>query len=175
MMQVGIALNAPTIDFISHPQRWTKGVAMSFLFAAQLGRLGTVGRIAARQFLIIRCLWNDFLFQNEIAEGGFASVLPQVRNKTRQFAQAQRGTVTNFDLFDAWPFLLARRRAAVCFSGWTDCCGLFLGSTTLRMPCGERHGLWTKAKHQPIKDQFVNGRQPNCVGFLTPRFVLSEC
>src|SRR6516164_4969991 len=89
---------------------------MSFLFAAQLGRLGTVGRIAARQFLIIRCLWNDFLFQNEIAEGGFASVLPQVRNKTRQFAQAQRGTVTNFDLFDAWPFLLARRRAAMPFS-----------------------------------------------------------
>ena len=30
-------------------------------------------------------------------------------------------------------------------------------------------------EHQPIKDQFVNGRQLNCVGFLTPRFVLSEC
>ena len=45
---------------------------MSFLFAAQLGRLGAVGRIAARQFLIIRCLWNDFLFQNKMAEGGFA-------------------------------------------------------------------------------------------------------
>ena len=42
MMQVGIALNAPTIDFISHTQRWTKGAAMSFLFAAQLGRLGAV-------------------------------------------------------------------------------------------------------------------------------------
>src|SRR6516165_227289 len=56
MMQVGIALNAPTIDFISHSQRWTKGVAMRFPFAAQLGRLGAVGRIAARQFLIIRCL-----------------------------------------------------------------------------------------------------------------------
>ena len=26
------------------------------------------------------------------------------------------------------------------------CWGLFLGSTTLPMPCGERHGLWTKAK-----------------------------
>ena len=45
---------------------------MSFLFAAQLGRLGAVGRIAARQFLIIRYLWNDFLFQNKMAEGGFA-------------------------------------------------------------------------------------------------------
>ena len=45
---------------------------MSFLFAAQLGRLGAVGRMAARQFLIIRCLWNDFLFQNKMAEGGFA-------------------------------------------------------------------------------------------------------
>ena len=72
MMQVGIALNAPTIDFISHPKMWTKEVAMSFLFAAQLGRLGDVGRIAARQFLIIRRLWNDFLFQNKMAEGGFA-------------------------------------------------------------------------------------------------------
>jgi len=49
-------------------------------------------------------------------------------------------------LFDAWSFLLARRRAAVCFSGRTDCWGLFLGSTTLPMPCGERRGLWTKAK-----------------------------
>jgi hypothetical protein len=45
---------------------------MSFPFAAQLGRLGAVGRIAARQFLIIRCLWNDFLFQNKMVEGGFA-------------------------------------------------------------------------------------------------------
>ena len=45
---------------------------MSFLFAAQLGRLGAVGRIAARQLLIISRLWNDFLFQNEMAEAGFA-------------------------------------------------------------------------------------------------------
>jgi hypothetical protein len=72
MMQVGTALNAPTIDFISHPRGGPKGVAMSFLFAAQLGRLGAVGRIAARKFLIIRCVWNDFLFQNKMAEGGFA-------------------------------------------------------------------------------------------------------
>ena len=41
---------------------------MRFLFAAQLGRPAVAGRIAARQFLIIRCLWNDFLFQNKMAE-----------------------------------------------------------------------------------------------------------
>jgi len=50
------------------------------------------------------------------------------------------GTVTNFDLFDACPFLLAQRRAAVCFSGRTDCWGLFLGSTTSRC-VGERRWM----------------------------------
>src|SRR6516165_11506536 len=78
-LQVGIA--APTIDFISHPQRWTKGVTIRFLFAAQLRRLATAGRIAARPFLIIRCLWNDFLFQTKWLRAALLSVLPSLRNK----------------------------------------------------------------------------------------------
>jgi len=35
-------------------------------------RARKAGRDQGLFFLIIRCLWNNFLFQNKMAEGGFA-------------------------------------------------------------------------------------------------------
>src|SRR6516165_3254916 len=95
MMQVGIALNTPTIDFILHPQRWDQRgrneiSVCGTTWASCRCRAHSRSAISDHQVSVER-----FLFQNKMAEGvssGITTTLKKLQSRELSPAHSLRFT-----------------------------------------------------------------------------------